>query len=166
MGATTFAMTTMFMITSMNNLGQLAPVEKGDLPPSQSTVFFFNEEGCNLVRGKMANPQKYVCQAWRGQAAEGVPVLAPAQPQPAPEPKPAPQRLVPETPPVNNEIEVHGQQYKRVAGFAWVPVEEETPSSLTTLQPKPKKVAKRAQQQQLFDPLGAFVSLFTPRSEW
>jgi hypothetical protein len=69
MGATTFAMTVMYMITTANNLGQLAPVDKAELPPGQTSVFFFNEESCNLTRGKMNNPQKYVCQAWRGQVS-------------------------------------------------------------------------------------------------
>jgi hypothetical protein len=90
---TPFVNTTLVLLTVMNNAGQLAAVEKADLPPGYTTgPIMLNESHCMLVRGKMANPEKYVCQVYRGpketawvfktgQGAEGDPIA----PAPTPE---------------------------------------------------------------------------------
>jgi hypothetical protein len=59
---TPFVYTTFAVITALNSAGQLAPVDKADLPAGTAGPILFTEAQCNFVRGKMANPEKYVCQ--------------------------------------------------------------------------------------------------------
>jgi hypothetical protein len=59
---TQFVTTTFAVLTALNNAGQLAPVDKALLPAGVNGPIQFNAEACALLRGKMENPEKYVCQ--------------------------------------------------------------------------------------------------------
>ena len=61
---TPFVTTTFAVLTMLNTAGQLAPVDKALIPASAgvSGPIQFNAEACALLRGKMENPEKYVCQ--------------------------------------------------------------------------------------------------------
>lgn len=59
---TPFAITVFYLLTMLNNAGQLAPVEKADLPAPYTSPFAFSEGQCFIIRGRMAEPEKYFCQ--------------------------------------------------------------------------------------------------------
>jgi hypothetical protein len=166
MGATTFALTSMYLLTTLNGLNQYAGVEKAELPPGMNSQFFFNEEACNLARAKMANPLKYVCQKWKGQTAEGVAVTQPpppAQSRPAPELKPEPQSLPQPQKSDPANIETKGPPHVRAADYLPEACEGECLKPKAEPKPKPKKVVHR---QKPFDLIGQFFSMITPRDNW
>jgi hypothetical protein len=59
---TPFVTTTFAVLTMLNSAGQLAPVDKALLPAGINGPIQFNAEACAMLRGKMENPEKYVCQ--------------------------------------------------------------------------------------------------------
>jgi hypothetical protein len=59
---TQFALTTMYMLVSLNSVGQLAAVPKEELPSGFTGPLLSNLETCNFARGRMADPTKYTCQ--------------------------------------------------------------------------------------------------------
>jgi hypothetical protein len=65
---TPFAVTTLFILTVLDNSGRLAPVDKSELPTPLTTPISFSEDSCMVTRGKMAHPERYVCQRWTGEA--------------------------------------------------------------------------------------------------
>jgi hypothetical protein len=62
---TPFVATTLFVLTTLNGAGQLAPIDRSEWPAGGGPVFIASEAGCLIQRGRMANPQKYVCQGFR-----------------------------------------------------------------------------------------------------
>jgi hypothetical protein len=88
---TSFAVTQMVMLVTLNSLGELAPVPQNELPPGITSPLMFTQENCNFIRGKFADPTKYTCQKfvspketrWTKEtgAAEALPV-EPAKVQP------------------------------------------------------------------------------------
>ena len=175
--ATPFAVTTFFWLTVLDNSGRLAPVPQSELPAPVSTPLMWSEESCLLVRGKMAHPERYVCQKWTGEATSRfsfgsigeAPQPAAKEPDP---PKADPTKAV--EPPKRSEIPVRLTTYRsgqecrvgmspqectayRVAG-------EPPPSAPAKFEPQKQKRVVR--QQQSFDPLSAFVSLFAPNNNW
>ena len=101
---TPFAVTVLYLLCTLDNSGRLAPVDKAELPAPITTPLSFNEEHCLVLRGKMAHPERYVCQRWTGEpmarwsfgATEEAPPPPPpaAKPEPPPEPPPKPTRRV------------------------------------------------------------------------
>ena len=97
---TPFAVTVLYLLCTLDNSGRLAPVDKAELPAPITTPLSFNEEHCLVLRGKMAHPERYVCQRWTGEpmarwsfgATEEAPPPPPpaAKPEPPPEPPPKP----------------------------------------------------------------------------
>ena len=63
---TTFVYTSFAVLCALNNAGQLAPVDKADMPPGIAGPIQFTEAACNYARGRMASPEKYVCQVFTG----------------------------------------------------------------------------------------------------
>jgi hypothetical protein len=62
---TTFVYTTFAVITVLNGAGQLAPVDKSELPaPYNAGPIHFSEGACLMTRGKMEHPEKYFCQVF------------------------------------------------------------------------------------------------------
>ena len=59
---TTFVTTTFVVLVGLNNYGGLAPVDKSLLPPGTPGAILWSVDQCNMVRGKMVDPQKYTCQ--------------------------------------------------------------------------------------------------------
>jgi hypothetical protein len=59
---TPFANVVFYVITALNTAGQLAAVDKSELPAGQAGPILFSEGQCRMVIGKMTNPEKYVCQ--------------------------------------------------------------------------------------------------------
>ena len=59
---TPFANVVFFVITALNTAGQLSAVDKAELPAGSSGPIQFSEGQCRMVIGKMANPEKFVCQ--------------------------------------------------------------------------------------------------------
>jgi hypothetical protein len=66
---TSFVVKTLFVLTTINNAGQLAPIDRSEWPAGGGPVFMSSEEYCLMARGRMANPQKYVCQGFTGAAS-------------------------------------------------------------------------------------------------
>ena len=66
--ATPFVSTVFVVLTTLNNAGQLSPVDKSELPAPYTGAMFWSEQQCMYVRGRMAHPEKYVCQIFRGPA--------------------------------------------------------------------------------------------------
>ena len=60
-----FVITTFVVLTVANNAGQLAPVDKSELPAGFTSPIMWSVETCNLLRGKMEHPEKYVCQVFK-----------------------------------------------------------------------------------------------------
>jgi hypothetical protein len=167
MGATTFALTSMYLLTTLNGLGQLAGVENSELPAGMKSQFFYNLESCNIARAKMTNPLKYTCQHWQGQKTEDAPVIVE---EPLPQPKPEPQAA----PPANNvtpqkydpaNIQVQ-QQIRRMANTEGPEACEGRCLATATAKPKPKKIVRQRPQEQQFDPIGTLFAWITPRADW
>jgi hypothetical protein len=60
---TPFAVTVMFVLTSLNNVGQLAPLSKDEWTAlGIGGPAFFDGSQCLVTRGRLAHPEKYVCQ--------------------------------------------------------------------------------------------------------
>ena len=62
---TPFVVTTLFVLTTLNNAGQLVAVDKSEWPTLGGGPIFLSESGCMVGRGKMVNPERYVCQGFR-----------------------------------------------------------------------------------------------------
>ncbi len=62
---TPFAVTAFWVLTTLNGAGQLAPLEKADMVPGMSGPIAWSEGQCNFMRGKMPQPEKYVCQLFK-----------------------------------------------------------------------------------------------------
>ena len=59
---TPYAITIFWVLNTLNNAGQLAPVEKAELPAPYTSPIMFSDGQCFTARGKMSHPEKYVCQ--------------------------------------------------------------------------------------------------------
>ena len=55
---TPFVATTLFVLTTLNGAGQLAPIDRSEWPPGGGPIFIGSETGCLIQRGKMANPSR------------------------------------------------------------------------------------------------------------
>jgi hypothetical protein len=169
---TNFVVTTFVVLTTLNNAGQLAPVDKAELPAGSAGPIAWNEAQCMLLRGKMSHPEKYVCQPfasakstqWTYQPPGSE--VAPSEPPPELLPPPKPERFLqdPTTLDPKSDIEVNGKRYTRVAGLAWIEEKEVSAAEQAPPKAQPQRRVRYAQQQ--FDPLGAFLGLFTPRGDW
>src|ERR1700723_2714881 len=96
---TTFVYTTFAVITALNGAGQLAPVDKADLPAGTAGPILFTEAQCNFVRGKMEHPEKYVCQVFTSPSETKLVWSAPGFTMPAEAPPAGQQgRLTPQGP--------------------------------------------------------------------
>jgi len=56
---TSFATTTLVLLVTTNSIGQLAAVDKKDLPSPYTNPMLVNLESCNFLRGRMEHPEKY-----------------------------------------------------------------------------------------------------------
>ncbi len=101
--STPFAVTVFYLLTVTNNAGQLAPITNAELPAPFTSPMSWSEGQCIIMRGKMAQPEKYVCQVFRSAPStswtyippgsvippevtpEAVPQAAPPVPQAKPE---------------------------------------------------------------------------------
>ena len=62
---TPFAVTVFYLLTVTNNAGRLAPITNAELPAPFTSPMSWSEGQCLIMRGKMAQPEKYVCQVFR-----------------------------------------------------------------------------------------------------
>ena len=97
--STPFAVTVFYLLTVTNNAGQLAPITNAELPAPFTSPMSWSEGQCLIMRGKMAQPEKYVCQVFRSapstswtyvppgsvMPSEVSPGAAPVEPQAKPE---------------------------------------------------------------------------------
>jgi hypothetical protein len=65
---TPFAVTVLWVLTSLNNARQLVPVDKANLPSSITSPWGFSEGQCSVIRGKMEHPENYFCQRFQSNA--------------------------------------------------------------------------------------------------
>jgi hypothetical protein len=171
--ATPFVSTVFVVLTTLNNAGQLAPVDKSELPSPYTGAMFWSVEQCMYVRGRMPNPAKYVCQEFRG------PKSTSWTPQPltekAVEPAP-PVEIAPGdsgregsiAPPRNDDVQLAGGRYHYSRPlFLWIDgeVPRETVTGLgpeVKPQTKPKRIAIRRHQQRYYalGPFDMIASLF------
>jgi hypothetical protein len=128
-----------------------------------------------VTRGKMAHPERYICQKFTGEAASRLSFGTVGEaPQPAakePDPPTAPPKADPTkaVEPPKPELPVSltyrsGQTCK----VGWSP-EQCTAYRVADLPPDPPKPPPKKRvrvRQQQFDPLAAFVSLFVPNNNW
>ncbi len=170
---TPYAVTIFYVLTTLNNAGQLAPVDKTELPAGVTTPIAFSEGQCFMVRGKMSHPEKYVCQlftsapttkwtylppgAERATEAPPEPVPQTALPEPDTAPKPVPQ-VLPEHPasiaPTGietkpSDIQVGGKQYTKGAGLTWVERESTKPDSFADVSVGPNDLQSKDQPSPL-----------------
>ena len=54
---TSFAVTTFAVLTVLNHTGQLAPIDKTEVPAPFTTGIAYNLENCEVMRGKMEHPK-------------------------------------------------------------------------------------------------------------
>jgi hypothetical protein len=175
---TPFVSTVFVVLTTLNNAGQLSPVDRAELPAPYTGAMFWSEQQCMYVRGRMAHPEKYVCQIFRGPAEtdwtyhpEGNFTGDPVAPS-LPDTRGDATQL-----PRNDDVELAGGRYHYSKPlFLWIDGEL-PPEKITGLdpevKPEPKKVRtarKRVRYaQQQFDPIGAIVGLVTApfaRTDW
>jgi hypothetical protein len=169
---TTFVTTTFVVLVGLNNYGGLAPVDKSLLPPGTPGAILWSVDQCNMVRGKMADPEKYTCQvftsaketAWTYTPEGPKGILIPAPPQEnGVQPDTSPERshslndvLVgpsklaeKDSPNIEPPVEPQDQRFDDYRGAPYV-----TPRGLLDYStgrvepepktaPKPKRVAKR-----------------------
>jgi hypothetical protein len=159
---TPFVATTLFVLTTLNGAGQLAPIDRSEWPAGGGPIFIGSETGCLIQRGRMANPQKYVCQGFRSApSAQWMPNNDGAVEPPPPEVDHAnvtvPERkssLAPEPPKPEPAKDIESKNNVQVGKL------EKAEQA-----PKPKQVAKRTtsyreQQQAMLDGPNPFSRLF------
>jgi hypothetical protein len=155
---TPFVVKTLFVLTTLNSAGQLAPIDRSEWPPGGGPIFMGSETGCLLQRGRMANPQKYVCQGFTGvETARWMPDNNENASEPPPSPDHAslaPPALAAPKPEPAKEIESKND----------VQVGKLTPE-VKEQAPKPKQVARRTtgyreQQQAMLEGPNPFRVLF------
>lgn len=138
---TSFVSTVFVVLTTLNNAGQLAPVDKSELPTGY-TAMLWSTEQCMFVRGKMSHPEKYVCQVFKGETStpwvygqpeSGEPTL-PSGPPPAP--KPDPTNYQP------GDIRINNRWYTQIAG-TWVEIGYERSSSFDDVQVGPTQLGEK-----------------------
>jgi hypothetical protein len=171
-----FATTTLFLLTTMNYNGQLAAVPVDELPPPYKVAFAFNEEACNLMRGKLLHPERYVCQRWEGQKGEGAsilwkseasqPTLAPAPPQPQLDKM----KATPEPPKVREIPSSYHSGQECPVGISAIECNGHRLAERTSEEPPPqpqkaRRVVHRQQQQQQ-SPLEPLIAFFTGGTSW
>ena len=100
--ATPFVNIVVWVMVTLNNAGQLAPVEKADLPPGLTGPIAWSEGQCMYNRGRMQNPEKVTCQQFTSAPTTKwlppgqVPEVSPsAVPQGTPEQPAPPERRSP-----------------------------------------------------------------------
>ena len=59
---TPFAVTVIWFLTTLNNAGELAVVDKTDLPSGITSTAMWSEGQCSYVR---AHPERYACQRFQ-----------------------------------------------------------------------------------------------------
>jgi hypothetical protein len=156
---TTFVYTTFAVITVLNGAGQLAPVDKADLPAGTAGPILFTEAQCNFVRGKMANPEKYVCQVFTSPTETKLVYTAPGFTMPAatePQQPSPPERKSEAQPAPPKPAEIESKKNDVQVGKLTPEVKEPEQA------PKPKRVAQRPryEQQAMFEgnPFTGFFS--------
>ena len=161
---TSFVSTVFVVMTAFNNAGQLAPVDKSELPSPYTGPLFWSVQQCMYVRGKMTHPEKYVCQEFHGPAQtnwvyqpSGGNAGDPVAPAPT-APGSAPDSLGHSF----NDVQVGPSKLAEKDAPTTEPLLAPTPPQVKTA----RRVAPRRQQRQEFDPIGAIASLFTPRGDW
>jgi hypothetical protein len=192
--STPFVSTVFVVLTTLNNAGQLSPVDKSELPAPYTGAMFWSEQQCMYVRGRMAHPEKYVCQIFRGPAETdwtyhpegsftGDPV-APSLPDTRGDATQLPadgKAVATASLSRNDDVELAGGRYHYSKPlFLWIDGEL-PPEKVTGLEPRieatPPEVARpkvrtaqrRVRYAQQFDPIGAIVSLVTApfaRGDW
>ena len=114
----------------------VSPVDKADLPAGTAGPILFTEAQCNFVRGKMANPEKYVCQVFTSPTETKLVYTAPGFTMPA------------EAPPAGIKADpsrLEGSHTGDSLGHTSVEPKAEPPKAEA---PKPKKLAQRPRQEQ------------------
>ena len=61
---TSFVTSTFVMIVTLNNFGELTPVDKSLLPPPMTSAMMWSVDQCRYTIGKMDHPEKYTCQVF------------------------------------------------------------------------------------------------------
>lgn len=137
---------------------------------------YFTMEICEKERASKRVPEDFYCLEYRSE--KFIDYAFPADKShhsslvPQPEPQAAPPPADPSgTQTRNDDVLLAGGRYHYSRPlFMWVDGEL-PPEKITGLDPemkaiaqnKPKRVARRTQPRQQFDPIGAFVARFTPR---
>ena len=88
---TSFATTTLVLLVTTNSIGQLAAVDKKDLPSPYTNPMTVNLECCNFMRGRMEHPEKYFCQVFTSPKQTSWEYKAPAEITPAEASPPQPE---------------------------------------------------------------------------
>jgi len=124
--ATPFVNTVFWVMVTLNNAGQLAPVEKADLPPGLTGPIAWSEGQCMYNRGRMQNPEEVTCQQFTSAPTTKwlppgqVPEVSPsAVPQGTPE-QPAPPERRSEDPVLkNDDVRLAGGHYHYSRPLFW-----------------------------------------------
>jgi hypothetical protein len=144
---TNFVVFSFAVLTTLNGAGQLAPVDKSELPAGfKNGPIQWGMQQCELLRGKMANPEKYVCQEFKSEPSTPL-VFRPAG-LAVPEPQPAPPERKSEAQPTPPKpVEIESKKNNVQVGRLTPEVKEPEQA------PKPKKVAQRPryEQQAMFE---------------
>jgi hypothetical protein len=132
---TTFATTTLVLLVTTNGIGQLAAVDKKDLPSPYTNAMVVNLESCNYMRGKMEHPEKYFCQVFTSPKTTTWTYVPPGEITPA-EASPPPPEIRPQADPTSAPGKLEPP-----------PKEKETAASV------PKKLAQRPryERQAMFE---------------
>jgi hypothetical protein len=151
---TPFVVTTLFVLTTLNNAGQLVAVDKSEWPTLGGGPIFLSESGCMVGRGKMVNPERYVCQGFRSApSAQWMPSNEGAV-EPPPSPDHASLSVRP-PPPVTQSppAVVSPKAMPQAPGESEVPPAKPAEIESKGEQPKPRKVAQqpRYERQAMFE---------------
>ncbi len=144
---TPFVVTTMFMLTVINNAGQLAPLPKEDWPLVGNGPIFFSESGCAMARGHLADPTKYVCQGFKSSpTAQWMPNNANAvEPPPADDHASLPQPALTKHQPLTLDAPAKAQPEMKADPLGHTSIDKPEPPKEA---PAPRKVAQRPRYEQ------------------
>jgi hypothetical protein len=157
--STPFAVTVFYLLTVTNNAGQLAPITNAELPAPFTSPMSWSEGQCIIMRGKMAQPEKSVCQVFRSAPSTSwtyVPPgsVIPSEVSPGPvEPAPQAKPEVPSPPERKSSLTPKGES--EAEPLPPKPGATDTPKET----PKPKRVAQRHDRQAMFEG-NPFCTLF------
>jgi hypothetical protein len=131
--STPFAVTVFYLLTVTNNAGQLAPITNAELPAPFTSPMSWSEGQCLIMRGKMAQPEKYVCQVFRSAPSTSWTYVPPGSVMPS---EVSPGRVEPQAKPEERKSEA-------------VPPKPDASADPTSKEiAKPKRVAQQPRHDQ------------------